>query len=309
MAATCPLCCVSNTSLVETFAFTQLRRLYRKQMKLDLGHRDLSAIDLRRCDACDLRFYDPVFSGDEEFYGALQKADWYYLSEKQEYDFAAQYISSEDRVLELGAGRGAFAAKVRPRSYVGLELSAAAASQARQRGIEVYKHSVEEHAKEHAGNYDVVCSFQVLEHIPDPRNFIESSLKCLKSGGKLIFSVPREDGFLGRQSNNALNMPPHHSTRWSDTALRAIAGLFHLQIVAFGYDMLSDLHVRSYSVGLIQNGLNNLLHRRQRSMDALFDSVVVKAPIRLCSLFLEKSLQDRALRPAGHSVTVVYRKP
>lgn len=309
MANSCPLCCSLNTSTVERLPFALLRRLYRKQMNVDLGDVDLPSIELRRCEVCDLRFYVPAFGGDEKFYEALQKFDWYYMSEKQEYDFAAQYISSEDRVLEIGVGRGAFAAKIRPRAYEGLELSETAANRARERGVQVHKCSIEEHAKDHANGYDVVCSFQVLEHIADTRSFIESSLRCLKRGGKLIHSVPWEDGFTGRQSNNVLNMPPHHATRWTDKALRSVAELFDLEVVASEHEVLSDLHIRAYSVTLIENCLNRVLGRRHRSLDLAFASVLVKAPVRLFSLFLERGLMDRSLRPAGHSVTVVYRKP
>ncbi len=308
MADLCPLCCSPNVCVLERLPFSLLRRLYKKQMNIDLGEPNLDAIELKRCESCDLRFYVPPFSGDERFYDSLQKFDWYYVSEKQEYEFAARYISSGDRVLELGVGRGAFAAKIRPKSYAGLELSEVAASRARQMGFEVYKCSVEEHSSKFANTYDVVCSFQVLEHISATRSFIEASLRCLKSGGKMIHSVPWEDGFIGKQSNNLLNMPPHHATRWTDKTLRRVAELFDLRIVALGYEVLEDVHIRAYSVALIENSLKVALNREHRSLDAALASVLVKAPVRLLSLFLERGLQEKKLRPAGHSVTVVYQK-
>jgi SAM-dependent methyltransferase len=277
-------------------------------MKLDLGDQIFDALELKLCAACDLRFYVPEFVGDEKFYESLQRFDWYYMSEKAEYEFAAQYITPEDRVLELGVGRGAFAAKIKAQSYVGLELSEAAANLARERGVVVHKCSIEEHAVDHPDAYDVVCSFQVLEHISDPKSFIESSLRCLKKGGKMIHSVPWEDGFIGTQTNNVLNMPPHHATRWTDKALRNLAVLFNLEVVAFGYEMLSDLHVRAYSTALIENSLNRCLRRRHRTLDSMTNWLPVKAPVRALSLFLERGLKCPALRPAGHSVTVVYRK-
>ncbi len=304
----CPMCGSSSTSCLEKLPFSLLRRIYRKQMKLDLGDQTFDAIELKQCEACDLRFYVPEFSGDEKFYELLQRFDWYYMLEKQEYDFAAQYVTSEDRVLELGVGCGAFSARITPRSYVGLELSEAAANLARERGVVVHRCSIEEHAIDHPSHYDIVCSFQVLEHIIDPRSFIESSIKCLQTGGKMIHSVPWEDGFIGTQTNNVLNMPPHHATRWTDKALRNLAELFNLQVVAVGYEMLSDLHIRAYSTALIENAMNRCLRRRHRTLDPMTNSFLVKAPVRALSLFLERGLKCPALRPAGHSVTVVYKK-
>lgn len=305
----CPLCRSCESISVETLPYPLLRKLYRRFFEIDLGDQAFSAIELRLCGRCDLRFFAPPFIGDEKFYESLQKIPWYYLAEKEEYEFAARHISAKDRVLEVGVGRGAFAEKIEAGSYEGLELSEAAVNMARQRGLNVNKRSIEEHAKDHAGRYDVVCSFQVLEHIIDVRSFLQSSLLCLKPGGKLIQSVPREDGFVGQQSNNVLNMPPHHATRWTDRALRKVASLFQLEVVDVGYDTLSDLHIRSYSTALIENSINSFLGRTNRSLDPSFASFFAKAPIRFFSLLLERGLGNAALRPPGHSVTAVYRKP
>jgi 2-polyprenyl-3-methyl-5-hydroxy-6-metoxy-1,4-benzoquinol methylase len=294
---------------METLPFGLLRKLYWKQLKVEVkGPQGLSSIDLRRCDICDLRFYVPALAGDERFYESLQQFGWYYLSEKEEFEFAARYISAEDRVLEVGAGRGAFAMKISTSSYEGLEFSDAAVELARKQGLAVHKASIEEYAKTHAGAYDVVCSFQVLEHVADTRSFLEAALRCLKKGGRLIHSVPWEGGFLGRQSNNVLNMPPHHVTRWTTAALQKLTEIFDLQVVAFGYDRLSDLHLRGYSTALVENCLNSMLGRETRTLDSVLQSVFIKVPVRLLSIFLEKGLQNKDLRPAGHSVTVVYQK-
>jgi len=308
MTYLCPLCKSPENRPIEELHYALLRRLYRKLLQIDLGDQRFAVIELRACGRCDLRFYTPPFIGDEGFYDSLQRFDWYYLEEKDEYDFAARHISATDRVLEVGIGHGAFAEKIPSESYEGLELSEAAVNMARQRGCKVARHSIQEHAKEHVGAYDVVCSFQVLEHIADTKSFLESSLKCLRKGGKMIQSVPREDGFVGRQSNNILNMPPHHATRWTDRALREVGELFKLEIVAVGHEPLSDLHIRGYSTALVENSLNEFLGRPQRTLDLRFASVIAKAPIRLASLFLERGLRSTALRPSGHSATVVYRK-
>jgi hypothetical protein len=88
-----------------------------------------------------------------------------------------------------------------------------------------------------------------------------------------------------------------------------VGTLFELEIVDFGHETLSDLHLRGYSTALIEDSVNRLLGRRQRSLDSLFASLFAKAPIRVASLILERGLRTVALRPGGHSVTVVYRKP
>jgi len=308
MTIKCPLCDSADNRLLEVLSGGLLRRLYRRQLGINLGGWSPSTIELRHCHRCDLKFFVPGTTGDEKFYECLQKFDWYYLAEKQEYDVAAKHISSNDSVLEIGVGRGAFAGKIRPRSYVGLELSEAAVRMARQHGLNVYKDSIEQHSRNHSDSYDVVCSFQVLEHVAEPKRFIEFSLRCLKRGGKFIQSVPSEDAFLGTEANNILNMPPHHVTRWTNKALGSLAEQFSLEIVEIWNDKLSDFHLRPYSVAVIQNSLNTIFRRQQRCLDSKLALLPVKAAVRCLALVLEHQLKSGPSRPAGHSVTVVYRK-
>ena len=134
MTYLCPLCKSPENRPIEELHYALLRRLYRKLLQIDLGDQRFAVIELRACGRCDLRFYTPPFIGDEGFYDSLQRFDWYYLEEKDEYDFAARHISATDRVLEVGIGHGAFAEKIPSESYEGLELSEAAVNMARQRG-------------------------------------------------------------------------------------------------------------------------------------------------------------------------------
>jgi 2-polyprenyl-3-methyl-5-hydroxy-6-metoxy-1,4-benzoquinol methylase len=91
-----------------------------------------------------------------------------------------------------------------------LEFNDEGIKKAKSAGLNVIKESIEVHAVENEAKYDVVTSFQVLEHIGDSRNFIEASLKGVKPGGKLVISVPSYDSLVSVQLNNTLNLPPHH---------------------------------------------------------------------------------------------------
>ncbi|MGV2387332.1 MAG UNVERIFIED_CONTAM: hypothetical protein LVR29_00250 [Microcystis novacekii LVE1205-3] len=54
-----------------------------------------------------------MITGSENFYEKLQVFDWYYLEEKNEYDYASQFIKPSDSVLEIGCGKGSFCSKDR----------------------------------------------------------------------------------------------------------------------------------------------------------------------------------------------------
>ena len=55
-----------------------------------------------------------------------------------------------------------------------------------------------------------MVSFQVLEHVASPYDFIRGCVDSLKQG-VLILAVPSSDGFAGMAINNVLDMPPHHA--------------------------------------------------------------------------------------------------
>jgi 2-polyprenyl-3-methyl-5-hydroxy-6-metoxy-1,4-benzoquinol methylase len=78
---------------------------------------------------------------------------------------------------------------------VGLEFSRKAKEIAFSNGIIIENESIQSHSVAHPAKYDVVCAFQVLEHVSEIRSFIESSIKALKPGGLLIYSIPSADSF------------------------------------------------------------------------------------------------------------------
>lgn len=304
----CPLCRSRDLVLLERLSFEAIKALYRSRFRISRKD-SVSELHLMNCRECDLKFYDPSPTGNGEFYEALSRNPWYYLPEKEEYELALRCFSESDSVLEIGAGSGAFAEKLRVSKYAGIDLNAVAAAQARAKGFDVRHETIEEHAAGCRDCYDVVCSFQVLEHIPEVRCFLSAAIECVKSGGLMIHSVPSEDSFMGKQANNILNLPPHHATRWSDTALRNVAQIFGLELIDIFHEALSDEHVRSYCVQRIQSVINSILGRPDRTLDPAYLSLGSRALIRAIALPWERRLRNASSRPTGHSVIAVYRKP
>ena len=73
---------------------------------------------------------------------------------------------------------------------------------------------------EHAGGelFDFVASFHCLEHVPDPRGFVAAMLAALKPGGSLLLSTPYSPMSVENHWFDPLNHPPHHMSRWNDSA-------------------------------------------------------------------------------------------
>src|SRR5262249_52685274 len=149
-------------------------------------------------------------------------------------------ISGGDEVLEVGCGRGKFAQKIATASYLGLELSREAQEMAAADGIRVILEPVETHCLQSEQRYDVVCAFQVLEHVANPVAFIDACIRCLKVGGLLIYSVPNVDSYLAYCTNVVLGMPPHHVTWWIEPTLKYAAQRFGMDVLVIERERLAD---------------------------------------------------------------------
>ena len=273
----CPLCHSDKIKLIENIAVNDLVNLYQSKFGLDITHLFKSEqVGFLECTVCGLKYFVPFSGGDEKFYEYFQKYPWYYLEDKSEYDFAINFINSPDKVLEIGSGRGVFAKKISTTDYTGLEFSKSACDLAAQQGIKVLNERLEEHALNNQSKYDVVSSFQVLEHIDNVNSFLQAAIACLKPGGKLILSVPGDESFFGGMVNAYLNLPPHHASRWSSRTLKRVAEIFHLNIESIYYEEIALMHHLSYARTINENFLRNKLGLKFHLVDLSWTQKLIK---------------------------------
>lgn len=266
-ANACPACSGNDTATLEVIPAKALITLYAKSFGIDVSSYfgGLSEVRLKRCGQCDLRFFDPPCPGDGVFYENLQRFDWYYQDEKPEYVFAQHHVPPEADVLEVGCGKGAFYSFLPDTvRYTGLEFNDAAVAKGQAAGLHILKESVEQHAQASDRRYDVVCAFQVLEHVPDAAAFVRSCISLLNPRGTLMLAVPAEDSFLALSPDSALNMPPHHVLRWSDLALSNLAQREGLAITQVWHETVAAYHERLYETALAHEWCvsHHLLARR-----------------------------------------------
>jgi 2-polyprenyl-3-methyl-5-hydroxy-6-metoxy-1,4-benzoquinol methylase len=124
-------------------------------------------------------------------------------------DLCDRHGVSTQSLLDVGAGFGTFCAEVmqrdRFRRVVGVEPTPDLARTCRERGIEVIESPVEQLQLEPSEQFDVIASFEVIEHLFDPGQFVASSVSLLRPGGVLVLVCPNGKGFdiqtLGAVSN------------------------------------------------------------------------------------------------------------
>ncbi|MFN6943434.1 MAG: methyltransferase domain-containing protein [Cytophagaceae bacterium] len=306
----CLLCKNKDTNTISSIRVDDLNKLYLKTLNIDVSSefRD-NVIHFQHCPLCDLRFFYPLSPGSDEFYQQLQNFDWYYLSEKQEYEIAKKFVKSNDQVLDVGAGSGAFQKLIPHAQFTGLELNTKAIADGQKNGIVMLNETVQEHSQKKAGYYDVVTAFQVLEHIPQINDFVDSCIKCLKPNGLLIFSVPGNDGFVADVYNMGMNMPPHHISRWSDEALKNIGKVFDLNPIHLEHDSLATHHHFMYSTTEYEKFFYSDLSmsRRKKLIDNSLSGFLINKLAKLLSYIHKKGVSKHQV--FGHSVTIVLKKP
>ncbi len=91
-----------------------------------------------------------------------------------------------------------------------------------------------------------MVSFQVLEHVRDPRDFLAACAACLRTGGLLIIGVPSDDSFPGISVNDIFNLPPHHVTFWPDRALRFALTDAGMGDIMVEHEPLAPAHLHFY---------------------------------------------------------------
>jgi SAM-dependent methyltransferase len=136
------------------------------------------------------------------------------------YEFALPYAQGRD-VLDgaCGVGYGTAFLSEHARSVVGVDLSGEAIEYARRR-----------YARPNArfermdllaldlpdGAFDVVCSFETLEHLPDLDRFLDEVVRVLRPDGTLLVSTPRAEETTRSPAN------PFHTVELSRRDLEAL---------------------------------------------------------------------------------------
>ena len=295
-----PLTGSTNVVLEEEIQCSFLIENYKKRLDTDVRKyfEGLKTVQIYKCLDTSFRFYYPLNTiGDGEFYESLQKYSWYYMDWKWEHEITRKLIKSTDSILEIGCAQGGFLNKIQQKGIecVGLELNESAAEYRRSRGLQILNQSIQEHARENPEKYDVVCSFQVVEHIAAIKEFIQLSIDALKPSGKLIVSVPNNLSNSLILKNSILNMPPHHMGLWDAVSLANLQSLFPLRLERLEIEPIQKYHLGCYQ-SLLQNSLFRKFGFWYKIFKKISDSIMLNNLYALSNYLL------------GHTILAQYRK-
>ena len=253
-----------------------------------------------------LCFYSPAsMAGAAPLYAQLQCFPWYYMENKWEFENALKYLKAlpiRSRVLEIGVGQGAFLSKaLRDGLRIsGMELNPAGAKAAKEKGFTIIEKDMATLYAEDPSPWDAICAFQVLEHLPYPRIFLDQAISLLKPGGLLILSVPNAEVArkLDPERNDLLDQPPHHMSHWDEGVFRSLESFLALKLIRVEFEPLAPYHI-SWTVSSWSQRL-----RRQAG------EVIGKVILNRLSIPVVESTLKMGLRSfvRGHTLLVCFEK-
>ena len=223
-----------------------------------------------RCAACDLIYSNPqpIASIREKYLHEYDLATHFGEVEERKrvlFDRRLKSLGSPPvggaRLCDVGCGDGLFlemAAGMGWEAY-GIEMNPPAADAARRRGATIFQGVAEELNDLPWGSFDMVCSWDAIEHTPTPRRFAERlSALARPEGGRVVLSTLNTDSLVARITGMRWRMiDDSHFTYWNErslTRLHKAVGLdvIHVEFFGLGRDLLALLdRLRSSRVGSV----------------------------------------------------------
>jgi SAM-dependent methyltransferase len=204
---------------------------------------------LHRCTACGVVFSDPQ---------PREEVERLY---RETYDLAAHFGAREprktllyerrlarlpspsaghDRLCDVGCADGQFLELARDAGWqvCGVDLNPPAVNRTRARGIEVFEGSLQAMEDLPWRSFDLVTSWDVLEHTAQPRAFAERAARLLVPGGWLALTTLNRRSLAFRVFGTRWSMVvPDHFTYWDMRSLRSLftgLGLIVVRAETFG---------------------------------------------------------------------------
>ena len=133
----------------------------------------------------------------ESLEGTVEERDFYELHDKESLDkfkYTGTTIFRDKVVADIGCGCGAFLDYIKgvAQSVIGIEPTQKYRTIMERKGVRTYAYADDAKKEGLKGKIDVVMSFDVIEHVESPQNFIEDYYDLLTDDGIGIIGTPTD---------------------------------------------------------------------------------------------------------------------
>jgi SAM-dependent methyltransferase len=305
---TCPVCksinktfflTVNSEQSVEHLLKKRDERFYSLQKHVEsLWHGN--ECNIIKCEKCGLVYAFPFVAGDAKYYNLIYTDNTDYEEWKFEYDQTYQELFGTKnrtlKLLEIGAGNGEFVKKISeniiPAENIHCtEYSDYGKKEIENLGIKCFSLDIRDHEFIIKGyKYDIICMFEVLEHLDNLDDLFTKLNLVTNSGSSLFIGVPNnrqrkiyEDGGIIQ------DMPPVHLTRWNYESMNIIAKKYQWSIQKHkaqpqNFYQNVELFVRTYFQKKLKvsnkiDSINNTFFRKVSKLSVFFYIIIRKCYI------------------------------
>lgn len=166
--------------------------------------KDFNSINLLSCEDCGLVFSEKIPSEKElcEFYDSDKETRANYFSPitKLRYEELLnqfEVFRSSGNLLEVGAGNGYFLeiAQEKKWNIHGTEVSENCIDKCIKKEIQLDKGQLSE-LKYPDNHFDVIVAIELIEHLIDPKKFVQECYRILRPGGLMYVTTPNFNSIL-----------------------------------------------------------------------------------------------------------------
>jgi SAM-dependent methyltransferase len=219
-----------------------------------------NGLGLVQCDQCGLVFVSPRPDPNELY--ALYGETYFHNNESGTVGYT-NYLRDEGNIrktfagrlkhlsryiqpgkaLDVGCAAGFFLAEAQKSGWTveGLDVSSFAVSYASQQfGLRVRQGTFTE--MDFTDTFDLVTMWDVIEHVPDPKTYIQRAASVLRSGGVFALATPDVDSLPARLTGKrwvGYKLSEEHVYYFSATTLSRL-------LDEAGFDVLNVRHVGKY---------------------------------------------------------------
>lgn len=255
----CPVCKKQDNKILYTVNsktapehFLLGSRNESKYIRLEFAIRNIwgkNTCSFYQCNYCGFCFSFPFVAGNTDYYSILYDNEKNYPNWKWEFEITLQAIhtlvenkkiNQNFNYLEIGAGNGNFVNQIilefsREPKITCTEFSESAKSSISAFNVECLSKDVREMDDIIYNNhFDVICMFQVLEHLDELDKLFAHLYKISSEKCNLFIGVPNFEHRAFFDKHGFIeDIPPHHISRWNEKNLKIMGDRFGWELVDY----------------------------------------------------------------------------